>query len=325
MAVEHNVISVSGGKDSTALLLLAIEQETPNLTAVFADTGNEHPLTYAYLDDLERATGVTVQRIRADFTAQLTRRRQMMQNVIDGTHKNQGRYEWTPAIARQALEVLHPTGNPFLDMCLVHGRFPSTMVAFCSKELKRDQLTKQVHQPLLAHGDDVLSWQGVRADESPKRALLSAREHVMTHDTGGELWNYRPILNWTAEQCFEMHRRHGVEPNPLYSLGMSRVGCMPCINANKDELLEISKRFPAELERIAQWERLITLASKCGVATFFPASDLGAKTAADAHTETHGIRARVEWSKTSRGGNQYDLLRSDSPAELCSSIYGLCE
>lgn len=323
--IEHNIISVSGGKDSTALLLLAIEQGAPNLEAVFADTGNEHPLTYQYLDYLEAATGVTIRRIRADFTAQITKRRQMMQNVIDGSHKNQGRYEWTPEVARRALEILHPTGNPFLDMCLVHGRFPSTMVAFCSKELKRDQLTNQVHQPLLAQGDDVVSWQGVRADESPKRALLPAREHVATHATGGELWNFRPILAWTAEDCFAMHRKHSVEPNPLYSMGMARVGCMPCINARKDELLEISKRFPEELERIASWERLVSQASKCDVATFFPASDLGARSAAEASTDSHGVLARVEWAKTSRGGTQYDLLRSDSPAELCSSIYGLCE
>src|SRR5690606_2512277 len=289
---EHNIISVAGGKDSTALLLLAIEQEAPSLQAVFADTGNEHPLTYEYLDYLERASGVHIQRIRADFTAQIEKRRQMMQKVIEGTHKNQGRYEWTPTIARRALEVLIPSGNPFLDMCLVHGRFPSTMVAFCSKELKRDQLTKQVHQPLLALGEDVISWQGVRADESPKRALLPMREHVLTHKTGGELWNYRPILTWTAEQCFEMHRKHGIEPNPLYSMGMARVGCMPCINARKDELLEISKRFPAELGRIAEWERLVSLASKCSVATFFPASDLGAASAAEASTVTHGIQAR---------------------------------
>ncbi|MDR6162372.1 phosphoadenosine phosphosulfate reductase family protein [Pseudomonas fluorescens] len=325
MTIEHNVISYSGGKDSTAMLLLAIEQQAENLQAVFADTGNEHPSTYEYVRYVEQATGVPIRWIRADFSKQIEGRRQMMRNVIAGTHKNQGRYEWTPEIAEQALGLLYTTGNPFLDMCMVHGRFPSTKVAFCSKELKRDQLTKQVHLPLLDAGDDVRSWQGVRADEGAKRALLPASEHVLTRSSGAELWNYRPILPWTADECFEMHRKHGLKSNPLYELGMRRVGCMPCINAGKDELLEISKRFPEELERLAVWEQLISKVSKTKVATFFPASDLGATSAADAGTISHGIHARVEWAKTSRGGRQYDLMRVDPEVELCSSIYGLCE
>lgn len=322
---EHNIISYSGGKDSTAMLLLALERETPNLQVVFADTGNEHPSTYEYVRYVEQATGVPIRWIRADFTQQIEGRRQMMRNVIAGTHKNQGRYEWTATIAQRALDILRPTGNPFLDMCLVHGRFPSTKVAFCSKELKRDQLTKQVHLPLLDAGDDVQSWQGVRSDEGGKRHLLTASELSITRPNGAELWSYRPILTWKAEDCFEMHRKHGLKANPLYAQGMKRVGCMPCINAGKDELLEISKRFPEELKRIAEWERIVSLVSKTNVGTFFPASDLGATSAADAGTLTHGIDARVEWAKTSRGGRQYDMLRVDSPVELCTSVYGLCE
>ena len=37
------------------------------------------------------------------------------------------------------------------------------------------------------------------------------------------------------------------------------------------------------------------------------------------------IDKRVEWAKTSRGGQQYDMLRVFDDAPLCSSIYGLCE
>ncbi|HIE0248828.1 TPA: phosphoadenosine phosphosulfate reductase family protein [Pseudomonas aeruginosa] len=50
---QHNIISVSGGKDSTATLLLAIAVEAPNIRGVFADTGNEHELTLEYIDYLE--------------------------------------------------------------------------------------------------------------------------------------------------------------------------------------------------------------------------------------------------------------------------------
>jgi hypothetical protein len=34
---------------------------------------------------------------------------------------------------------------------------------------------------------------------------------------------------------------------------------MPCINTRKDELLEISKRFPEEIKRVAEWERIVAL------------------------------------------------------------------
>ncbi len=42
--------------------------------------------------------------------------------------------------------------------------------------------------------------------------------------------------------------------------------------------------------------------------------------------QEHNIESVVQWSKTSRGGTQYDFLRADNDGlPLCSSIYGLCE
>ncbi len=43
-----NIVSMSGGKDSTAMALLAIERDTEDLEFVFADTGHEHEMTYEY-------------------------------------------------------------------------------------------------------------------------------------------------------------------------------------------------------------------------------------------------------------------------------------
>lgn len=324
MDKEHNIISVSGGKDSTALLLLAIERETENMQAVFADTGHEHPQTYEYIQYLNDKV-FPIRTVKADFSQEIQGRREMMQRVIDGTHVNRGAYEWSVETAKAALELLHPTGIPFFDMCLVHGRFPSTRVRFCSQELKRDPMIEQVQMPILQAGNDVVSWQGVRADESLARRDLPEWEWKQAFENGAELWNYRPILQWTAQDCFDMHRKHGIKHNPLYEQGMGRVGCMPCIHARKDELLEISKRFPEEIERVAKWEELICQVSKTGKATFFAATDMGAGNASDVSLEAHGIWSKVEWAKTSRGGKQYDFLRLQNDGPLCSSIYGLCE
>lgn len=304
--IEHNIISVSGGKDSTALLLLAIEAGAENMQAVFADTGNEHPQTYEYLSYLEQATGVTIRRVVADFTRQIARKRLF----VDTKWREQGISE---SIIADALSVLQPTGNPFLDLCVWKGRFPSSQAAFCSEELKRLPITTQVQDPLLSVGDDVVSWQGIRSDESLRRSLLTMREHKSTHASGAELWNYRPILSWNVAQVFAMHRKHGIRPNPLYAQGMGRVGCMPCINCRKDELLEISQRFPDQVDKIRRWEVIVGKASKQASGTFFTSDERG-----------HGIDELVEWSQTARGGQQFDFLRQQE-GPTCTSIYGLCE
>ncbi|ETT30700.1 hypothetical protein C161_27388 [Paenibacillus sp. FSL R5-192] len=51
-----NIISLSGGKDSTALWLEALEQGV-EVVPVFADTGNEHHQTYEYVEYLEKQLG----------------------------------------------------------------------------------------------------------------------------------------------------------------------------------------------------------------------------------------------------------------------------
>lgn len=316
--MEHNIVSVSGGKDSTALLLLAIERQPDNLQAVFADTGHEHEITYEYVRYLEQAVGVPIRWVRADFTQQIEHKRHVVQTKWreDGVDEN---------IIERALSILHPTGNPFLDLCLWKGRFPSTMARFCSEELKRNPIIEQVQLPLLEDGHDVISWQGVRANESRSRANLPERDCKNVLKNGAELWNYRPILSWTAEDCFEMHRKHGIKHNPLYEQGMGRVGCMPCIHARKDELLEIGKRFPEEIERVASWEKIVSQAAKRTMATFFPSTELGESDSTKVNLNDHGIWKRIEWAKTSRGGKQIDMFRAGNDGPLCSSIYGLCE
>lgn len=59
------VVSMSGGKDSTALALAMREAGIP-CRHVFADTGWEAPETYEYLATLERILGITIDRVRSE-------------------------------------------------------------------------------------------------------------------------------------------------------------------------------------------------------------------------------------------------------------------
>ena len=315
---ERNILSISGGKDSTAMLLLAIERGTEHIQAVFADTGNEHEQTYDYVRYLEMATGIPIQWVRADFTDRIAGKREYVLTkwAEKGvTQKNIDR----------AVSALVPTGNPFLDLCIWKGIFPSAKAAFCSQELKRIPIMQQVQEPILAGGDDVVSWQGVRRDESLNRRFLSERELKLTHKNGAELWNYRPILDWTAEDCFAMHKKHNIKHNPLYEQGMGRVGCMPCINCRKDELLEISKRFPEAIDRIRDWEAAVQAASKRNGATFFAGANHGENLSVEQAMKMANIDSMVQWAHTGRGGKTFDMFKMLDDAPVCSSIYGLCE
>lgn len=300
------LVSVSGGKDSTATLLLALDQ-LPRISVypVFADTGNEDESVYHYLTYLQYRIGVKIKRLRADFTERWWRRRDYV--------RDHWAEKGVPAdVIARALSVLEagPTGNQFLDLCVIKGRFPSRMAQFCTQELKRFPI--EAYTAEIMRLDPVVeSWQGVRRDESPARAKLAARERVPEGFT-----IVRPILDWTVADVFAYAAKRGVEPNPLYRQGMTRVGCMPCINVRKDELLEISRRKPGHIARIAMWESLVGQASKRGASSFFVEQEGSAPL---------GIYDKVEWAKTERGGTQYDLLRSAPGPDGCASSYGLCD
>lgn len=306
MTQPIHLVSVSGGKDPTATLLLALKQFPGTTTAVFADTGNEHEATLDYLDYLERTLGIRIERLKADFSDKFERRRQF----ILTKWAEQG----VPAErCERAAQLMQPTGVPFLDLCMLKGRFPSRMRQFCTQELKTKPLMELALWYRDTLGSDVWSWQGVRRDESANRANAAGFESL-----GGGIYAWRPIAGWTAQQTVDFVRSCGIELNPLYQQGMNRVGCMPCINASKAELAEIARRFPHHVERIAEWERIVTEVSKRGETSFFPAHD-------DGRGDLRGrdIVSYVRWAKTLRGGKVQNPIY-DEPAPLCASSYGLC-
>ncbi|RJF99038.1 phosphoadenosine phosphosulfate reductase family protein [Noviherbaspirillum saxi] len=249
-------------------------------------------------------------------TRTLKRGDMTIDELVQKTKKIGGgrKVRWTNKAKRRALEVLHPTGNPYLDLCLWKGRFPSRKAQFCTEFLKRNPAVE--HQlSLMDQGHTVVSWQGIRRDESDVRKNAKKFESV-----GGGLYIYRPIVEWTVQDVFRHAEMAEVKPNPLYLQGMGRVGCMPCINASKAELNEIGKRFPLHVARIHEWEQRVSRGSKRQAATFIPAP--GIKTH---EAKEHGIYAVIQWARTERGGKFIDTRPSLFAPTECASAYGLCE
>jgi 3'-phosphoadenosine 5'-phosphosulfate sulfotransferase (PAPS reductase)/FAD synthetase len=182
-----------------------------------------------------------------------------------------------------------------------------------AEELKRN-IAVTFQLDLIDQGFSVVSWQGIRRDESPNRRNAKRLERI-----GPKLWAFRPLVDWTAQQTVDFVRSQGCPLNPLYSQGQSRVGCV-CINTNKQGLAQTAYRYPEEIDRIEDWEWLVGQVSKRGFSTFMcDADDRKDRRAIFADLN---IRARVEWAKGDNG--TVDLFeRLDLP--VCTSAYGLCE
>lgn len=62
----RHIVSLSGGKDSTALAI-HLRERIANVEYVFSDTDKELPETYEYLDKLEAYLGTQIVRLRSEY------------------------------------------------------------------------------------------------------------------------------------------------------------------------------------------------------------------------------------------------------------------
>lgn len=356
--MNQHFVSISGGKDSQAVACLMVERvarrDFGNMPPrfVFADTGNEHPATIehvAYLSDwLFAQIGATIETVSAYdvpglIDAEAFERKRAMLPAEWGKEKRRKRHrdncdrkrgcncpvQVSPVVSDativRAVAALQPSGTAFLDMAMLHGRYPGVKTRFCTDELKLAPM-QRLKTPLLETGINVIEWIGERADESKARAAKPPIQRIR-HERASQIL-YRPIFSLTASNVFDIAKRHGVKPNPLYLQGMTRVGCMPCIMAKKGELRQIAQRFPDQIDKIRHWESEASKVSRRQNATFFCAKMVPG----DVSDETRGaIDKAVSWSKTSRGGRNADLVlqiekeAGEADGWLCDSAYGLCE
>lgn len=198
------------------------------------------------------------------------------------------------------------------------GTFPSRLRRFCTEELKVMPLVTFVKSVQDVYGDTVNAV-GIRAAESEARAKMPEWEWSDAFDC--DVW--RPLLRWTEQDVIDIHKRHGLAPNPLYLKGATRVGCFPCIFERKAGIKLVAQLSPDRIEQIADLEIEITAAA-------------ARKSAHPEHGSTRTwfagkitrdmspfpIHEAVKWSKTKQGGKE-EAVFNDEP-EGCVR-WGLCE
>lgn len=283
----HIVASVSGGKDSTALIL-ALREAGIGARYAFADTGWEAPETYDYIDYLRAKLVIVI-----DVVA-----------VNDDPHRG-----YSAMVER----IRHRAG------------FPGRMQRWCTRELKIEPLRRYHDRLIEMTGIETVSVMGIRAAESDARAKMAEWEDEPEgqRSWGGYVW--RPLLQWSIEDVLAIHNRHGVKVNPLYQRGHSRVGCYPCIYAGKEEIALIAQHSPGRIDEIRQLEadmlalRITRNEERPGRykhvddASFFQTRAKGVS----------GIDAVVKWARTDHGGKQFPLF-APAPQGGCMR-WGICD
>lgn len=192
----------------------------------------------------------------------------------------------------------------FGQLIKLKGRSPSATRQFCTSYLKLIPSRRWLDENLPA-GVDYRRYTGLRRDESQGRVNTPFEEWDDFFDCDV----FHPLADWTKQMCFDYVRAHGERVNPLYTLGFNRVGCAPCINSSKADILNWATRFPEMLDKVRAWECDTGL-------TFFAPRVPG--------LAMNTIDQVIEWAKTERGGSQYALtVLYEKPS--CESRYGLCE
>lgn len=288
------VLSLSGGKDSAAAALYLRERDIPHVR-VYMDTGWEHPDLYAHLDYLEAELGPIVR---------LTPRMPALPPEV------MGRVEEIEALVGRS-----PSG--FVRWAVYKGMFPSRMRRYCTQELKVRPFLRWVD----TLDEDVLNVVGIRAAESRARSTLTERE-PMPGAEHVEVW--RPLLRWSEQEVIAAHQRHGLRPCPLYLRGATRVGCWPCIMANKGEL-EMLGRDDRRVAAIRALEALVAevVAARRPEPPGLFQAPTPEQTPDGPKYPCWPIDRVLQWARTERGGRQMRLGAWGS--EDGCVRWGMCE
>lgn len=216
-----------------------------------------------------------------------------------------------------------PVQYTFLELAIKKKRFPSSMTRFCTEQLKILPMQRWMNDQDFV---DPVICQGVRAEESARRAKMPVWD-----DTLGDFGNFydiwRPILRWSTDEVFAIHKRHDLEPNPLYKMGAGRVGCWPCIHVGLPELRNAFLRDDGLLDRLRHMEAEVGKASPRGIATIFRPNYVPERFH-DAVDPKSGktictIDAVHAYLMGTDNLSLFNNGEDDPPA--CMSQYGLCE
>ncbi len=214
---QYHAVSLSGGKDSTAMLLLMIERGMPIDVVLTADTGMEFPEMYEHLakvDDYlfrERDLHITTLRHPKGFEWMMFEEPKQRKSSIE----NRARYG------------VPPYGNGW----------PGIRVRWCTGQLKTHLVNKEVNR--LKADKAALHYVGVAADEAKR-----CKNDIY------------PLVMWgiTEADALQICYDRGFDFGGLYKI-YNRASCWCCPFQRIGELRKLRRHHPELWARLMELDK----------------------------------------------------------------------
>ena len=212
------IVSLSGGKDSTALLLMMLERGMPVDRVIYVDTTKEFPQMYAHLDKLERETGMSIERASFDFDYWFGKRIK-----TKGKRKGEVGYGWPNHFNRWCTD--RKVGS-FLRAATKGGM-----------GIKSEYVAK-----------GIIEYHGIAANEKHR---IKRRDQTPWREI-----RY-PLVAWgkTEADCLQYCYDHGYDWGGLYEK-FQRASCYCCPLSRLGELRVVHDEFPELWDKMRQMDKL---------------------------------------------------------------------
>lgn len=207
------VVAFGGGKNSTALLEIMYLKGIRPAAIIFADTGNENPETYSFIewyDGILKSrgwSGISVVR----YEMQRSRRREGVEyRFPNWVFAPQGVKTQT-FVSLLAAHIFRQTYKyqSLGEECLVLRSLPGASLGrhSCSMKWKIEPQKKFIKKTF--EGQLVQTWTGIHAGETSRLFKKSGGNQPRDYFIPGEGWTCFPLIDWGVDQgaCEELLRR----------------------------------------------------------------------------------------------------------------------
>jgi 3'-phosphoadenosine 5'-phosphosulfate sulfotransferase (PAPS reductase)/FAD synthetase len=226
---DHVVVNVSGGKDSSALMLWALEHfPKDKLHFVHAEIDIDWKETLPTLHAQCEHLGVKA-------------------IVVCATHEDGSKKGFLSKLLSPRMD--RKTGEVKQNM------FPDMKNRWCTSQLKMAPIHKWIRQNLKGN---ILNLIGERADESSQRAKLEeVRRDENLSVAGREVWNCSPIHKLSEKEVWAKIHESKMPIHPCYGWGVKRASCAICIFSSNQDIQLAAKHAPEIVAKYIKAEKKI--------------------------------------------------------------------